>query len=863
MRGGYFRLNGRRLFLRSTHTLNHYPIGQIVPPTPDFIRRDLLFAKTAGFNMVRFIGGMPLPEQLDYCDEIGLMVHEECRAGWCLLDSPNMAARYDANLREMIVRDRNHPSVTIWGLLNEAPEGPVFRRAVAFLPELRKLDDTRLVLLNSGRWDGDTSVGSLSNPGHGAWEYQWGMDAPGARAEPNASDCNNLRYVDHTGEVHLYPPAPHKLDIVNFIRTLARKTKPIYLSEFGMGSLFNVVEELKEYEQARAKPDLTDFAYFRAMREGLMADWQRFGMSQAYPFPEDMFRDSHAQCARQRRLGFDIIRSNPKLCGYNLTGMLDHVFAGEGVWSFWRNMKPGVLEAVRDGWSPLRWCLFVAPMHGHAGRPVTIEAVLASEDVLPAGQYPATFRIFGARGVVWERRKLVRLRPDADGELPLAVPVLKEELKLRLPAGRYTFAASLDRGGRAVGDRKDFDIADPARWPALKGRVVLWGVEPRVRKWLESRGLQCRQFDGRSRSAKEVVLVGDPTTTGKSQDELALLWKGLMAGVARGGVAVFMDSFAALKRELIGFLPEKIGRVRQNVDWLYHKECVACPHPVFEGLQAPGVLDWEYYDQVISSRYLEAGEAPDETALAAFAVGHNEPSSGYTSGVMIGVYGCGRGRLVLNTLNVLNLVDRHPAADRLLANFIRYAQTTAGAPTKAGLKRFAKGMWAADYKPDACSAFKRKWEISGACESPDDIADAMPPPDGLTWTPVAFNSDFVNFHQVHPGVGGLMYARGYVEAPEDCRTKVLLGSDGICKLWIDGRMVGTIEQAENPARKDRRQFPVDLAKGRHEVVVGLERRKGNSWGFYLRFMKADAVFSPEERATMRACLPVVDVRMKR
>ena len=39
------------------------------------------------------------------------------------------------------------------------------RHAVGYLPRLRDLDESRLVLLSSGRWDGDLGVGSVSNPG--------------------------------------------------------------------------------------------------------------------------------------------------------------------------------------------------------------------------------------------------------------------------------------------------------------------------------------------------------------------------------------------------------------------------------------------------------------------------------------------------------------------------------------------------------------------------------------------------------------------------------------------------------------------------------------------------------------------------
>ncbi|MBI5834690.1 MAG: glycoside hydrolase family 2 [Armatimonadetes bacterium] len=150
---GYFRLNGKRVYLRSTHTCNHYPVGLQLPRDPDLTRRDLLNLKAMGFNMVRFIWGAATPEQLDYCDEIGLMVYQESHASAPLNPSPDMARRFDAAQSELIVRDRQHPSVVIWGLLNEATDAPAFRQAVAMLPLVHRLDDTRMVFLNSGRYD--------------------------------------------------------------------------------------------------------------------------------------------------------------------------------------------------------------------------------------------------------------------------------------------------------------------------------------------------------------------------------------------------------------------------------------------------------------------------------------------------------------------------------------------------------------------------------------------------------------------------------------------------------------------------------------------------------------------------------------
>jgi hypothetical protein len=150
---GYFRLNGRRIFLRSTHTCNHFPVGLKLPPDPDMARRDLLDLKVMGFNMIRFIWGGAERYQLDLCDEIGLLVYEESFASWPMQDSPQLAERWERSLTELIRRDRNHPSVAIWGLLNEVRDSPHFRLAADSLPLVRSLDETRMVFLNSGRWD--------------------------------------------------------------------------------------------------------------------------------------------------------------------------------------------------------------------------------------------------------------------------------------------------------------------------------------------------------------------------------------------------------------------------------------------------------------------------------------------------------------------------------------------------------------------------------------------------------------------------------------------------------------------------------------------------------------------------------------
>ena len=115
------------------------------------------------------------------------MAYEECYAGWLLQPSPKMTERFDREITEMIVRDRNHPSVVMWGLLNETSEGPVLSHAVDTLPLVRSLDDSRVVMLNSGLF---TFVGNAMD-GLSLWNGEVGL-------EPNVT-FNGKQGADPSG----------------------------------------------------------------------------------------------------------------------------------------------------------------------------------------------------------------------------------------------------------------------------------------------------------------------------------------------------------------------------------------------------------------------------------------------------------------------------------------------------------------------------------------------------------------------------------------------------------------------------------------------------------------------------------------
>ena len=137
----------------------------------------------------------------------------------------------------------------------------------------------------------------------------------------------------------------------------------------------------------------------------------------------------------------------------------------------------------------------------------------------------------------------------------------------------------------------------------------------------------------------------------------------------RQGKLLLQFDVASFAADTLGRLPlAKKGRIRRTADWLYHKECVAKAHPIFDGLQDKGIMDHDFYGAVISQRILEDIADSDDVAAAAFQTGP------YYSGIMLASYPLVAGRFLVNTFDVIENVGSHPAADRMLLNMVRYAQ---------------------------------------------------------------------------------------------------------------------------------------------------------------------------------------------
>ena len=160
-----FWLNGKNFKLNGV--CEHHDFGCLgAALNEDALHRKLTKLKAMGVNSIRSSHNPPAPELLNMCDTMGLIVMDESFDMWRRKKTQNDYARFfdewhERDLSDLILRDRNHPSVLMWSIGNEVLEQWSSAEA-----DTLSLEQANLIL-NAGHdastlaKDGELSVQSL------------------------------------------------------------------------------------------------------------------------------------------------------------------------------------------------------------------------------------------------------------------------------------------------------------------------------------------------------------------------------------------------------------------------------------------------------------------------------------------------------------------------------------------------------------------------------------------------------------------------------------------------------------------------------------------------------------------------------
>ena len=254
LKNGNICVNGKAIMLRGVNRHDHHHLyGRAI--SLQHIRDDLLLMKRHNINAVRCAHYPSHPGLYDLCDELGLWVMDEAdlechgfydavarpldipeemdyekrktltfsQAAKFTSDNPDWKGAYLDRMVRLIERDKNHPSIIMWSLGNEAFYG---RNHAAMYQWARQRDPGRLV-----HYEGDTK----------------------------AMSADMFSYM--------YPPISH-LETLATCEGDAFK-KPIVLCEYGH-AMGNGPGGLEDYQAA--------FRKFRRLQGGFIWEWANHGL---------------------------------------------------------------------------------------------------------------------------------------------------------------------------------------------------------------------------------------------------------------------------------------------------------------------------------------------------------------------------------------------------------------------------------------------------------------------------------------------------------------------------------------------------------------------------------------------------------
>jgi beta-galactosidase len=160
-----FLLNGRRVEIQGT--CNHHDLGALgTAINTSALRRQLTILKDMGCNSLRTSHNPPAPELLELSDQMGFLVWDEAFDCWKTgkreWDYNKLYDEWhEKDLKAMVHRDRNHPSVFIWSIGNEVMDQRNVEMTKHLADIVRSEDPTRPVSNGYNDPDGGRETGAV------------------------------------------------------------------------------------------------------------------------------------------------------------------------------------------------------------------------------------------------------------------------------------------------------------------------------------------------------------------------------------------------------------------------------------------------------------------------------------------------------------------------------------------------------------------------------------------------------------------------------------------------------------------------------------------------------------------------------
>ncbi len=658
---GAFFLNGQPIQIRGVLLQPNFPINLINHPSREMMVREITLVKEAGFNLIRTHIQPSPPGYLDLADQSGILIYAESSLAW-IRDNPRLLDHGRREIREMIGRDRNHPSIVFWGVYNENPSASAINGA-SLARFARTLDPTRVIVEDSG--------GSLAIDQDFGWIDRAAV-TPAWEAQPQ-------RIVD----LHLYLGSPTPNSIYDWLRSLGTGVSSKVLAEEGFGSVPILAEfdrECRSYsgqifvselgcggmadldDQVAGfggREDLLDARELKILRDSLHQGFQERELGWIFGSTQRMFQEAQELQAIGNTQQIEALLANPRVSGFIITQLNDVAWEFHaGLLDLWRNPKPAYYAAQRVNQPHV---LVLKPLQASAvtGEKVQVDLTLVNRQPLHPGAVLQVTVYDPSRGETDCRPIPVPHHPG--------IHVL-ERIQVEIAGpGTHRVAARLLLEEKALAQAEETILAlDPVEWEPLGLEVRSLGTQiPGLERAILADPITTRL---------PVYLAGLPATL--TADE----WEILLKAVETGAVAVI----GALRPEdstAIKALGEHGPSIQLHMgigSWMgcYHW---APQSSLFSGLPAGGFVKTPYSRVIPKYVLSEMGGEVLAGSLRNTQSRLEAPRMLWYSDIEAVPYG--KGLLLFSQYRAFEHLEDDPVAARLSYNLLAYAGQRSGSLT--------------------------------------------------------------------------------------------------------------------------------------------------------------------------------------
>ena len=143
--------------LRSAISWGYFPVTGLIATT-EMAEKQVRTAKSLGLNMLNFHRCIGSPVVLEKADELGLLYYEEPGSFHSANHDPFIRTIVNEKLKRMVYRDRSHPSLVIFNLINEfggplSQDKALVAKRMNDMREAHAIDPSRIMSFTSG-WAG-------------------------------------------------------------------------------------------------------------------------------------------------------------------------------------------------------------------------------------------------------------------------------------------------------------------------------------------------------------------------------------------------------------------------------------------------------------------------------------------------------------------------------------------------------------------------------------------------------------------------------------------------------------------------------------------------------------------------------------